>query len=213
VVFNSLLDAVEKGDIFIERLNRSLTRIIGAKRKIMSSKLNNRFTNNLNEVSRLVEENALRILKLKDTPSYTIDKNGKILFVGNDLILFNAVKDYFRHMEILDTTLLNYKKMNPKIPVRKFMKKFDAVIIDADYSDASGIISICNDLNSKYFVFRIYLTNIQKILEQLRPKQIIIVLEVDSKYFQMALDIISGIKQAKAKLPYNLNLPASYIYY
>ena len=103
--------------------------------------------------------------------------------------------------------------MNPKIPIKKFIKKFDAVIIDADYSDASGIISICNNLNLKYFVFQIYLTNIQKILGKLKPKQIIIILDADSKYFQTALDIISGIKQAKAKLPYNLNLPASYIYY
>lgn len=43
--------------------------------------------------------------------------------------------------------------MDPKIPIKKFIKKFDAVIIDADYSDASGIISICNNLNLKYFVF------------------------------------------------------------
>jgi hypothetical protein len=128
-------------------------------------------------------------------------------------MLFNVVKDYFRHTEILNTTLVNYEKMNPKIPIKKFIKKFDAIIIDAGYSDASGIISICNDLNLKHFVFQIYLTNIQKILEKLKPKQMIIILDVDSKYFQAALDIISGVKQAKGKLPFNLTLPASYLYY
>jgi hypothetical protein len=103
--------------------------------------------------------------------------------------------------------------MNPKIPIKKFIKKFDTIIIDADYSDASGIISICNDLDLKYFVFQIYLTNIQNILEKIKPKQIIILLEFDSVYLQAALDIISGVKQAKGRLPYSLTLPASYIYY
>lgn len=212
-VFNALMDAVKKGNISIDRLNESLIRIIEAKKRITSYKIDKGLANNLNEVSRLIEENAITILKLEATPSYTINKNSKVLFVGNNLILFNAVKDYFRYTDILNTTLVNYEKMNLKIPITKFIKKFDAIIIDADYSDASGIISTCNDLNSKYFVFQIYLTNIQKILEKLKPKQIIIFLDADSKYFQAALDIISGIKQAKGKLPYSLTLPASYTYY
>lgn len=212
-VFNALMDAVKKGDIFIERLNESLIRIIEAKKRIMSYKIDKGLASNLIEVSRLIEENSITVLKLKDTPSYTINKNGKVLFVGNNLILFNAIKDYFRHTEILNTTLVNYKKMNPKIPIRKFIKKFDAIIIDAGYSDALGIISICNELNLKYIMILSYPWNIQKILERLKPKQIIITPEANNVYFQLAFEIICGIRQAKGRLPLNLTHPANYTYY
>lgn len=212
-VFNALLDAIKKGDISEERINESLRRIIEAKRKIKPYKIDKGFSNKLNELSRLLEENAITLLKLKDIPSYIIDKSDTVLYVGNNLMVFNAIKDYFMHTDILNTTLGNYKEMNPKIPITKFMKKFNAIIIDADYSDASGIISICDDLDSKYFVFQTSFTNIQQVLEKLRPKQIIIVLEVDSTYFHVAFDIISGIRKAKGRLPYNLTLPSMYTFY
>lgn len=213
VVFNALLDTVKKGDISAERLNESLRRIIEAKRKIASYKTDKGISYNLKDISRLVAENSVIALKLKDAPSYVINKNDKVLFVGHNLTLFNTIKDSFRHIEILNTTLQNYKKMKPEIPIVEFMKKFDALIIDADYSDALGIISICNDLNLKYVMVLSYPWNIQKILERSQPKWIIITYENSIIHLKTAIEIISGNRPAKGRLPYNLNLPDSYIYY
>jgi len=211
-VFYALLNAVKKGDITAERLNESLRRIIEAKKRITSHNAGKEAGDNLRDISRLVAENSVTLLKLKDAPSYTINKNDKVLFTGYNLTLFNVISDGFRHAEILNTTLVNYRKMNPGTPIAEFMKKFDALIIDADYSDASGIISICDDLNLKYVMFLTHPRNIQKTIEKFKPKQIIITADGNSPSFEVAFEIIYRQRRAKGRLPYNFTLPVNYTY-
>jgi beta-glucosidase-like glycosyl hydrolase len=211
-VFNALLEAVKKGDISIERLNESVGRIIEAKRKIASRKTDMDISYNLKDISRLVAEKSVTALRLNNSPSYTINKDKNVLFIGYDLTLFKAVRDTFRNTEILNTTLINYKKMNPEIPIVKFIKKFDALIIDADYSDISDIISICNDLNMKYVIVLSHPWNIQRTLEKFKPNWIVITFESSREYLNVAMDIITGLKKAEGNLPYDIDLPPNYIY-
>ena len=211
-VFNALMEAVKKGDISQDRLDESLRRIISAKTRMTSHRINKVSAGDLNEISKLVAENSVIALRLKDATFYAINKNDKVLFAGCNLTLFNAIKDAFMHTEILNTTLVNYKKMKPEIPIVEFIKKFDALIIDADYTDASEIISACNDLNLKYAVVLNHPWNFQKILERSQPKWIIITYENSMIHLKTAIEIISGNLPAKGRLPYKTGLPVSYRY-
>jgi len=211
-VFNALMEAVKKGNISNERLNESLRRIIEAKGRIMSHRAGKRISKNLKDISRLVAENSVAALKLDDAPTLNISKENMLLYTGHNPTLFNAIKDAFRHTEILNTTLENYKKMKPEIPIVEFLRKFDTVIIDADYSDASGIISICNDLNLKYVMVLSHPWNILRTLERFKPEWIVITFENSKVHFEVAAEIICGTRQAKGRLPYNIGLPTNYGY-
>jgi beta-N-acetylhexosaminidase len=211
-VFNALMEAVKKGDISQDRLDESLRRIISAKKRMTSHRINKVSAGDLNEISRLVAENSVIALKLKDAPSYTLNNTDKVLFTGYNLTLFNVISDGFRHTEIMNTTLVNYKRMNPGTPVAAFIRKFDALIIDAGYTDASGIISICDDLNLKYVMFLTHPWDIQKTIEKFKPKQIIITADGNSPSFKVAFEIIFGQIRAKGRLPYNFTLPVNYTY-
>jgi beta-N-acetylhexosaminidase len=211
-VFNALMEAAKKGDISQDRLDESLRRIISAKNRMTSHRINKVSAGDLNEISRLVAENSVIALRLKDATFYAINKDDKVLFAGCNLTLFNAIKDAFMHTEILNTTLANYKKIKPEIPIVEFVRKFDALIIDADYSDASEIISVCHDLNLKYAVVLSHPWNFQEILERSQPKWIIITYENSMIHLKTAIEIISGNITAKGRLPYKTGLPVNYRY-
>ncbi len=211
-VFEALKDAVGRGEISAKRLNESLKRIIDAKRKIMSCKTDTTVNKNLKDISKTVAEHAIVGIKLKDAPHLPINREGTVLYAGNNLTLLNLIKETFRHAESLSTSLVNYKKINPDVPIGDFVRRFDALIIDADYSDAQGIISLCKDLNLQYFVLQIRLSDIQKTVERLKPGHMIIIFEVNSTYLEFALEIICGKRQTKGRLPFNPSLPADYIY-
>ena len=211
-VFNSLMKAVQKGDISTERLNLSLRRIIEAKKRMLSNKAVQESSRNLKEILRLSAEKSLTVLTLKDAPLFTINNEDNVLFAGYNTTLFKAIKDTFKHSEILNTTLFNYKKLYPEIPLEEFIRKFDAIIIDALYSDASEIISICNDLNVPYAMVLSNPLNTQKILESVQPKWILITYENNRVYLKTAMEIITGVRRANGRLPYMVNLPINYKY-
>ncbi len=211
-VFNALMKAVQKGDISIERLNVSLGRIIEAKKRMLSNEKVHEPSHDLKDILRLSSENSITVLTLKDAPLSTINKEDKVLFTGYNTTLFNTIKDTFKHTDILNTTLLNYKKLYPEIPLEEFIRKFDAIIIDALYSDASEIISICNDLNVTYAMVLSNPLNIQKILERFQPKCILITYENNRVYLKTAMEVITGVRRAKGRLPYTVNLPINYKY-
>jgi beta-N-acetylhexosaminidase len=210
-VFNSLMNAVNKGDITLERLNESLRRIIEAKKKILSRDTLSP-NKNLRELSMSVAEETVTILTLRDFPFYTINKNDTVLFIGNNKIISDAMKYTFKHTYILDTSLSNYKKLYPETSFEEFIKKIDALLIEASYTDAAHIISLCNRLNKKYFVLQSYFSDIHKTIERLRPKQIIITYESDRENLHVVFEILMGLRKAKGRLPSYVIIPTGYTY-
>lgn len=210
-VFRALLDAVAKGEIPAERLNESLKKIISAKKRLLSH--NTRPPGkSLKELSRFVAEESVTFLSLKDTPFHTMSTDDKVLYTGYNTTLFIAIKETFKQTDILNASLPNYKKLHPEIPIEELIKTFDALIIDALYSDASAIISICNDVNMPYVIVLSTPLNIQKVIERFQPKWILITYENNRIFLQTALDVITGVKRAKGRLPYKINLPPHYQY-
>ncbi len=211
-VFNALMNAVNRGDISVERLNESLRRIIEAKKKIMSYETGKKPVDDLRVLSRLVAENSVVALRLRDASSAAISKEGKVLYTGNNLPMFNAIKDIFSHAEILDTPLQQYNKIKFGITTKQFMQRFDGVIIDAGYPDAPKIISICNELHMEYvFVLHNPLYTL-KAIEWFQPKRIVVTFENSKAQLHVATEIICGIRRAKGGLPYNIGLPTNYRY-
>jgi len=211
VVFNALLDAVTTGKVSHERLNVSMKRIMGAKMRIMSSSSARISDRTLKDISKSIAEASITYLSTKESHPLIMKKGASVLYMGYNSILFSTLKDFFGHAEILNTTLENYRKVNPEIPVNKFMKKFDAVIMDADYTDALEIISTCVNLNKEYVVILTLPGRFQKTIDRLSPGRIVLTFENTKIHLNMALEIISGIRKAKGKLPYNLTLPESYV--
>lgn len=211
-VFISLFQAVLKGTISLERLNESVKKIIEAKEKMLSRGTTHVSSKNLKDIARFVAENTITFLTLKNTHFHKMSRDDKVLFAGYNATLFNAIHDTFKHSDILNTTLTNYKKLHPETPIEEFIKTFDVLLIDTSYTDAPRIISLCNELNQKYFVLQMYFPDIQKTLDVLKTKNILILYENDAEHFRVAFEILCGIRQAKGKLPYNLPLPPQYSY-
>lgn len=211
-VFNALMNAVRTGDISRKRLNESVRRIIEAKKKI-TSKAGTEPNNGLPVLSRLAAEGSVVDIRLKDVPSADINKEGKVLYIGNNLSLFDVIRDFFRYAEILGTPLLQYKELNPEINIKEFIQRFDGVIIDASYRDAAEIISLCKELNLEYVVIlSSYPGYTLATINRLQPRRTVITLENSKPHLQTAAEIISGLRKAKGRLPYNLTLPADYAY-
>lgn len=211
-VFNALLDAVNKGDISVERLTQSLRRIMGAKKRIMSYKADSQPNYNLDILSGLVAETSVVDIRSKDSSRNEMNRQDNVLYVGNNLPLFSAIEKVLEHSEILVMPLLQYEKSKPETSIRQFIQKFDAVIIDAGYPNAPYIISICNDLHIRHVVILVNPLYSLKIINVLKPNRIVIIFENSKIHLQVAAEIISGIKKAKGRLPYTPGLPANYIY-
>ena len=129
-----------------------MKKIIEAKKKILSHETTHLSSKTLKELSRFVAEKTVTILALKDIPFYTINKNDKVLFIGNNKTIFKAMKDTFKHTDILNASIFNYKKLYPETHLEEFIKKYDALIIEDSYTDAPHIISLCNGLKKKYII-------------------------------------------------------------
>jgi beta-N-acetylhexosaminidase len=211
-VFNALMDAVKKGRISHRKLHESLTRIMKAKARVMKAHVKMP-GNDLDRVTRSVAEASIAYLRLKDVPPLPIGKESSALYIGYNSILLSGVKDFFSHAETLNTTLLNYRKLNPETPIDEFLAKFDAVIMDAEYTDAAEIISACNKLNKEYIVILGQPGRFQKIIGTLHPRRIVLTFENTRVHLGVALEMISGIRQAKGRLPFPLSLPDVYVYY
>jgi len=210
-VFNALLDAVKKGDISRSKLHESLARIMNAKARIKNAAVTTT-ENDLPRIARSVAEASITYLREKNLPPLSIGKESTVLYIGYNSILLSGIKGFFSDTETLNTTLLNYRKINPEIPLDKFLVKFDAVIMDAEYTDAEEIISACKRLNKEYILIFDQTGRFQKIIGALHPTRIVLTFENTSVHLNAALEIISGILQAKGRLPFPLSLPDGYIY-
>jgi hypothetical protein len=102
--------------------------------------------------------------------------------------------------------------LHPETPIEEFIKTFDALIIDALYSDISELISICDDSNIPYVMILSHPLNMQEIIGRVQPNWILITHENNRIFLQTALDVITGAKHAKGRLPYKMKLPPHYQY-
>ena len=210
-VFDALTRAIQRGEISSERLHQSLRRIIEAKMKIRSNQGAAAVGQQLKEVAEAVAENSVAVIHRRDAPPIKVSKEKAVLYVGYHLTLFQALQDIFQRVEILNTPLAQYIIMKPEVDLQQFLKPFYFLLIDADYPDARQIIAASNDLGKEYVVCS-HPLNIQKTLDKLQPKRVMVLFENSRAHTRAAVQIIRGIKGAKGKLPFRLELPETYTY-
>ena len=210
-VFEALIQALQRGDISLERLHQSLRRIIEAKMKIRSNPRTGIVGQQLKEVAELVADNAVAIIQRKDALSFRVGREKAVLYVGYHLTLIQVLKDIFPRVDVLNTPLAMYKKTKPGIPFPQFLKQFYFLLIDADYPDAREIIAAGNDLGKDYVVFS-HPLNTQRTLEKLQPKRVMVLFENSRAHTKAAVQIIRGLKEAKGKFPFRLEMPEPYTY-
>lgn len=210
-VFNALLDAVRKGVVSRQRLNESLTRIIQAKLRIAKYR-EGVFKSSLEQVGRSVAEASITYLRTKESTPLVFEKETSVLYLGYNHVLFKELQNFAGYAEQLNTTLHNYGKIKPDTPITEFIKKFGVVIMDAGYTDAGEIISLCNNLNKEYVVILGLPGRFQETIDRLRPRRLLLFFENTTIHLRVALEIMSGMRQAKGRLPYNFTLPENYIY-
>jgi beta-N-acetylhexosaminidase len=211
-VFEALLRAVRTGEISTERLDDSVRRIADAKKKILS-RSGREPEKTLPVLSKQVAENTVSDVRLKDVPYGDMSRRNRVLYVGGNRGMIEAAKASFSYAGTLDVPLSQYKKMNPEIPLEELIGGFDGVIIDASYPDVADILSLCTEHNVKYVVLlSSYPAYALRIIARLRPKRMVIILENSPPHLHAAVEVISGIRQAKGTLPYKIRLPEDYTY-
>jgi beta-N-acetylhexosaminidase len=211
-VFRALLDAARRGIIPGKRLDESLRRIIDAKMKIAADTPQGIDAAALRDISRKVAEKYVTALKMRDVTFVPVRDGDKVLFAGNNLTLYNVVKDAFGPVEILNAPLQQFDSMNRDASVAALVSRFDAVIIDANYPGAPSVIALCDKFAINYFVVQNFLPRIGKTIEQLRPRQIVLANEINAEYYRVALEILQGVRKETGKLPFHLPLPKDYTY-
>ncbi|MBI5639090.1 MAG: glycoside hydrolase family 3 protein [Nitrospirae bacterium] len=212
-VFFSLLDAARRGEISRSRLDESVGRIIEAKGRVkpVNAKRGS-YVNDLRDISRSVAEHSVTALGLNDLTPVIIDKDSKVLYTGYNLTLFKGLQDVFRQNEILNTPLAMYKKMFQGFSLRDFLRRFDGIIIDADYPDAFDIIALCKETGQRYVVMLNHPSLTFETLGRLKPDLLIVTFENTRLHYGAALQVIQGTLKAKGRLPYRQELPAHYGY-
>jgi beta-N-acetylhexosaminidase len=215
VVFDALLSAIQRGEISNERLEQSLRRIFDSKKRLLDHKGDHKGDHkparNLKELSRMIAENVIVDIRRKDAVDFTIGKDDRILYAGNNPDMITAIKDYFNNAEILDMPLQSYEKRR-KEPVQGYINRFDAAIIDVESPDYSNVVHLCKKLGIKHIVVLRRPGYSQLIINRLQPGRIIILYETTKTHLQVALEIMSGSIKAKGRLPYNFMLPENYNY-
>ncbi len=210
-VFYALLNAVKKGEIPLERLDESVGRIILTKRKFLTNHKRNdmEFNSNLRDISRSIAENSTIALRLKDVPPLKLSNNDRVLYAGNNLVLLNIIRGIQPNTEVLSRN----DKTRYKSYYKDILKMFDGfILIDGDHPDVTEILSICNELNKEYVLILSFSRKTHKTIERLWPKRIVITFDNSPMYLQAVAEIIFGLRQAKGRLPYNIDFSANYRY-
>ncbi|MCL5024190.1 MAG: glycoside hydrolase family 3 protein [Nitrospirae bacterium] len=199
-VFDALLDAAMKGRIPSERLEASLRRIMEAKERAVSG--NRGSFRSLKEVSRSVAEESVTVIVRRGAPRVLIRKEGRVLYTGYNAGLFSEMESFFRSAGRINMPLRSFRKTREGKFPKDFVKNFDGVIVDADYPDAREMISLCRDAGKAYVVMLYHPRRVGKVLKELHPGQLLLAYENDRSQFLAALEIASGMREAKGKLPY-----------
>lgn len=211
-VFQAVLHAAEQGDISMQRTDDSLRRILRAKKKLMSRGPENKGVQSLRDISTTVAGHSVIGIKREGAPYFPLSGTGTVLYAGNNLLLYKNLIDMFKTAENMNTTMGNFRKIYPSLNPEDFLRKFDALIIDADYPDAAVLVSFCNALKIPYVVLKIRPSDIRNTLEKLRPVYLLVVFETGRVYLETGLEILSGRRQMLGRLPYDLPLPSGYVY-
>jgi beta-N-acetylhexosaminidase len=211
-VFEALLKAVRTGEIPMSRLDESLRRIAKAKEEMRPSTVNVR-SNTLLLISKEVAEGSVSDVRRKDAPLGRISGKSRVLYAGMNRALIGVAGEFFDHTAILESPLSEYRRSHPEGTIEDYIRTFDGVIVDASYADAADILSLCDKLRVEHVVLlSTYPAYALNVLAKLRPHRMVITLENSTMHLRTALEIIAGVRQAKAVLPYKIRLPEEYTY-
>lgn len=210
-VFQALADAVRKGVIPEERLNESVRRIIDNKKK-MAAKKPMGTPAGLGDISRSVARRYVTALTRKDAAFTPLRRGHPVLFAGTNMTLFTVLKEALGPAGILNSPLRQFETMNPGVTAAGFIRRFEAVVIDADYRDAASVIKLCEEHSINYFVVQSHLPAIRRTIDTLRPKQILLAHEMNIACYRAGIEIMSGERRATARLPFRIPLPKGYTY-
>lgn len=211
-VYHALLDAVRKGEVTHERLNESLARILRVKTGLGETTITDGNLQGLETVSRRVAEHAVLALKSKGAPQPAIGDDEKILYTGFNPRMFDAIRGAYKNTDILNTTVLNFRQMNPGTPLERLLQKYGWIIIDSDYPDASEVAALCRTIPFHCILVASNLWNVGRKLQAFAPKYLYISPENRNVYFSVITDILRGALKAKGYMPFSLVLPPEYEY-
>ncbi len=210
IVFQALARAVEKGTISKERLDASLRRILERKKTSQLPPPDVQFQPDLKSVSRMVAENSLSVIRRKNVFLLRADREEPALYVGFDLAFFSAFRNMFPRGEILNTSLAAFEKSS-QVPLRDFLEKFNLLLIDSSYAQARQVISTAEDLNRPSVVIG-HPTHLSKVLESLRPSEVLVLFDHSPAQIQVALEVLCGLREGKGRFPFPLHMPEDYTY-
>ncbi|HSR10097.1 MAG TPA: glycoside hydrolase family 3 N-terminal domain-containing protein [Thermodesulfobacteriota bacterium] len=205
MVFRTLLRAVEKGDISKERLESSLQRIVGKKKKIQMPYAIEERGPGLKDLSRQVAENSVARIRRKHAPAFAAKREDPGLYAGFNSSFISAFREAFPRGEILNTSLPMFEKSS-RVPVSSFLKKFEFLLVDASYPDARDLISAAEKMGKRTTAIA-FPTQIPAAAAALRPAQILILFDGTRPQIDAALEILGGTREAKGKNPFWARVP------
>jgi beta-N-acetylhexosaminidase len=211
-VFRAIVDAVNKGDISVPRLEESLRRIIAAKIGVLYRSAKKDSSYDLGTLSRMIAERSIVELRMKESSHSPIGEDQDVLYVGNNISFFAALQKVFEKTEILKIPLQDFKKLAQEVSIQEILRDFDMVIVDAGYQDAEQIVSLCRELYVNYVVVLRNPLVARYTLERLAPKRLLITFDNSNTHFRAAAEILSGKRMALGRLPYDVRLPEIYMY-
>jgi len=209
-VFEALLEGFKKGTLSRARLEESILRIVQAKTFIRSARVHEEKSGDLRSIVKTVTESSVIALRLKDAPLYNFRQLDSILYVGFNTVLFDALKPLFKKAEMMNSSLGKYLAMNPRNPIDQFVKRFDMVVIDSNYTDVSVLVSLCERLDTQYIVFQNRVSSMENTLETIKPKAVIVLLDSAKYSYRIAAEVIRGVRKTSGVLPFQTPSAAFY---
>lgn len=210
-VFEALLRAVRTGDIPMIRLDESLRRIAKAKEKMMPSAAG--VSDSLALLSKEVAESSVSNVRRKDATPSRLSRKSRVLYTGINRTMIEVAREFFADTAILDIPLVEYRKGHPEGAIEEYIRSFDGVIVDASYSDAADILTLCARVKVDHVVLlSTYPAYALNTLIKLHPDRMVVTLENSTMHLKTAVEIMAGVRQSKAALPYKIRLPEEYTY-
>jgi|WetSurMetagenome_2_1015567.scaffolds.fasta_scaffold00253_9 beta-N-acetylhexosaminidase len=211
LVFNALLDTVRQKKISLDRLNASVKRIIQTKKRLLESRKKIQIGDERDNHARIIADSSAVSLKSIDALPRNMNKSLKrSLYAGYNFNLLNKLRGVHSDTEILNRPLSKFS--GNRADMEKYLKPFDVVIIDGDYRDSTELILICEELKREYVLLIKYQHKIRDIIDNLKPKRVLIIFGNTDAYYHAAAEIVFNLRHARGKLPHKLKLAGEYVY-